>query len=65
MKSGEADKNRYSVETTVPHSLVVIILWPFSFKTAISLFLAWGFTSIPLRVANVSNRSLCINVESD
>ena len=45
MRSG-ADKNGYSFETTVPHSLMLIILWPFSIKTVISLFLPWGYVAI-------------------
>ena len=47
MRSGEADKYGYSLATTVPHSLVLIILWPFSFKTVISSLLAWGSVAIP------------------
>ena len=37
-----------------------MILWPFSFKTVISSFLALGSVAIPWRVANTSNQSLCI-----
>ena len=47
MTLGEADKYGYSLETTVPHSLVLIILWPFPFKTLISSVLAWGSVAIP------------------